>query len=190
MADRWHLWHNLGEYVEKAVAAHRGCLTRPTAHQQMTAAARPGPGPDPPPAEPEGLRDVCGRQRRLVARTRDRHASVHSLLAAGHSQRDTAAILGLSRNTVNRFAAAATPDELLVNATSRETKLDRYKPFLRQRWNEGITTATILHAELQAKGWNGSVQAVERYVRPFRAMTAAPPPARSSPRPARSPAGC
>ena len=77
---------------------------------------------------------------------------------------------------MNRFAAAATAGELLVKATSRETKLDRYKPYLRQRWNEGITTATVLHAELQAKGWKGSVQAVERYVRPFRAMTAAPPP--------------
>jgi transposase len=27
VADRWHLRHNLGEYAEKAVAAHRGCLT-------------------------------------------------------------------------------------------------------------------------------------------------------------------
>jgi transposase len=181
VADRWHLWHNLGEYVEKAVAAHRGCLTRShgTPADDSTAAAISGPaaaGPDPPPAEPEGLRDVCGRDRRLVARTRDRHAAVHGLLAAGHSQREAAAILGLSRNTVNRFAAAATADELLVKATSRESKLDRYKPYLRQRWNEGITTATVLHAELQARGWHGSVQAVERYVRPFRAMTAAPPP--------------
>jgi transposase len=181
VADRWHLWHNLGEYVEKAVAAHRGCLARPGATPAGDCGAPPGPGPAaagpaPPPAQPEGLRDVCGRERRLVARTCDRHAAVHGLLAAGHSQREAAEILGLSRNTVNRFAAAATAGELLVKATSRETKLDRYKPYLRQRWNEGITTATDLHAELQAKGWHGSVQAVARYVRPFRAMTAAPPP--------------
>jgi transposase len=182
VADRWHLWHNLGEYAEKAVAAHRGCLTPPAdalAEPSSSAPASPGraaAGPSPPPAEPEGLHDVCGRDRRLVARTRDRHAAVHGLLAAGHSQRAAAAIPGLSRNTVNRFSAASTAGELLVKATSRASRLDRYKPCLRQRWNEGITTATILHAELQARGWQGSVQAVERYVRPFRAMTAAPPP--------------
>ena len=176
VADRWHLWHNLGEYVEKAVAAHRGCLTRPAgAPEDGGGPASPGQG-TPAPAEPEGLRDVCGRDRRLVARTQDRHVAVHGLLAAGHSERTAARILGLSRNTVHRYAAAASTGELLVKATSRASKLDRYKPYLRQRWNEGITTATVLHAELQARGWQGSVQAVERYVRPFRAMTAAPPP--------------
>jgi transposase len=174
VADRWHLWHNLGEYAEKAVAAHRGCLTRPAGAPEDGSPASPGPGT--PPAEPEGLRDVCGRERRLVGRTRDRHAAIHGLLAAGRSEREAARILSLSRGTVHRFAAAASADELLVKATSRASKLDRYKPYLRQRWNEGITTATVLHAELQAKGWHGSVQAVERCVRPFRAMTAAPPP--------------
>lgn len=77
---------------------------------------------------------------------------------------------------MHRFAAAASAGELLVKATTRPTGLDRYKPYLRRRWNEGVTSATALHAELQAKGWQGSVQAVQRYVRPFRAMTAAPPP--------------
>jgi hypothetical protein len=91
---------------------------------------------------------------------------------------------------VHRSATAASAEELLVKATTRQTKLDRYKPYLRRRWNEGITSATALHAELQAKGWQGSVQAVQRYVRPFRAMTAARRPARWSRPPARSPAGC
>ena len=127
-------------------------------------------------AAPEGLRDVCGRERRLVARTHDRHAAVHSLLAGGNSEREAARTLGLSRGTVHRFAVAASAEELLVKATSRPTKLDRYKPCLCQRWTDGITSAAALHAALQAKGWHGSVQAVERYVRPFRAMIAAPSP--------------
>jgi hypothetical protein len=173
VADRFHLWHNLGEYVEKAVAAHRGCLPRPAGAPADGSGGPARSGQGTLPAEPEVLRDVCGRERRLVARTRDRHAAVHGLLAAGHSERAAARILSLSRGTVHRYAAAASADELLVKATSRQTRLDRYKPYLRQRWSEGITTATVLHA----RGWHGSVQAVERYVRPFRAMTAAPPPA-------------
>jgi hypothetical protein len=95
------------------------------------------------------MRDVCGRERRLIARTRDRHTAVHGLLAAGHSERETARILGLARGTVHRFAAAASADELLVKATTWPAKLDRCKPYLRRRWNEGITSAAALHAELQ-----------------------------------------
>jgi transposase len=176
VADRWHLWHNLGEYAEKAVVAHRGCLTGAPDEPAAGGEDTPPPGllPDAGPATalpgPDGLRDVCGRERALVSRTRERHAAVRELLQAGRSRREAAEILGLSRNTVNRFAREPDPAALLVKATGRESKLDPFKPWINQRWNQGVTSAAALHAELAATlGWTGSVQAVGRYVRQFRA---------------------
>ena len=172
VADRWHLWHNLGEYAEKAVAVHRGCLSSVPA---IPDSAEPGGPPsgqapsEPLPEEPDGFRDVLGRERVLVARTLERHAAVHKLLREGRSQREAAGILGLDRKTIGRFAAEADPQRLLVKATGRAGKLDPFKPWINQRWNEGLTNAAALHAEMAATlGWTGSVQAVERYVRQFR----------------------
>jgi transposase len=173
--------------------AHRPCLTQPENRNAGAAAGAAGPGPaaapppatspaGPPPAEPGGLHDVCGRKRRLVARTRERHAAVHDLLAAGKSLGAISRILSLDRKTVQRFAREPGVEKLLVKATSRETRLDPFKPWINQRWNEGITDAAALHAELQAQGWTGSAQAVRRYVRPFRQLPAAPPPAAAVPK--------
>ena len=99
VADRWHLWHNLGEAVERAVARYRQHLTAalsaspPAAQDQAT-------GQDP--ASP-----AAQRGGGIAGRTRRRHAEVHQLLAAGRSLAAIAAELGLSRNTVRRFARAA-----------------------------------------------------------------------------------
>jgi Homeodomain-like domain len=117
-----------------------------------------------------------------VTRTRERHAAVHELLAAGHSPAAISRALGLDRQTVQRFAREPDVAKLLVKATSRETRLDPFKPWINHRWNEGITDAAALHAELQAQGWKGSAQAVRRYVRPFRQLAAAPLPAPAVPK--------
>jgi hypothetical protein len=167
VADRWHLWDDLAGYVTGAVTDHYGCLAPPAPPQAPWA---------------DGRLDAEGRPRRLTARTLARHAAVHQQLAAGQSLTATAAALGLHRNTVRRYAAAATPAALLVPATTRPAGLDPFKPWLHQRWNEGLTDARALHAELTELGFTGSDQQVRRYLRPFRQLPAAPPPP-AAPRP-------
>jgi transposase len=187
VADRWHLWHNLAEYAGKTVAGHRGCLKdQPggdgtpgpagTLEQEPSGQAEGGQVP------PDGFLDACGRERRLVARTRERYAEVRGRLDAGESLSAISRVTGLDRKTVQRFARAGSAGELLARATSRESRLDEFKPYLHQRWNEGVTDAAALHAELRERGWAGSVQTVRRYVRPFRQAPAAPDPAPAVPK--------
>ncbi len=186
VADRWHLWHNLAEYANKTVARHRSCLKEPASGE---AAAPPAGSGEAEQHErdaagtgmPGGPDGVCGTQGRLVTRTQERHAAIGELLAAGESLRAISRILGLSRPTVRRFARAASPDDLLAESI-RESGLDPFKPYLHQRWNEGITDATALHAELQQRGYTGSVRTVRRYLAPLRNGTAAPDPALAVPK--------
>src|SRR6516164_8671666 len=160
VADRWHLWHNLAEYAGKTVARHRGCLK-----DQPACDAAPGSTDtltqEPPvraagaQVAPDGFLDACGRERRLVTRTRERYAEIRGRLDAGESLSAISRATGLDRKTVQRFARAGSAGELLGKATSRDSKLDDFTPYLHQRWNEGITDAAALHAELKQRGWAG-----------------------------------
>jgi len=192
VADRWHLWHNLAEYAEKTVAGHRGCLKDQPGSGDAGGSDAPGTDGTPeqePPGQaedgkvpPDGFLDACGRERRLVTRTRDRYAEIRGRLDAGESLSAISRVTGLDRKTVQRFARAGSAGELLGKATSRESRLDEFKPYICQRWNQGVTDAASLHAELQEQGWAGSVQTVRRYVRPFRQAAAAPDPAPAVPK--------
>jgi len=174
VADRWHLWHNLAEAVERAVSRHRDHL--PAAVQAPPAApARepvPPPAPEPPRAGP------------IASRTRARHADVHRMLAEGRSQAQTAQELGLSRNTVRRFARADSPEELLVNdGTGKQASiLDEHAAYLRERWNAGITNAAQLWQELRDRGYPGGPTYVRQYLARFRGTTAAPEPKPTAPK--------
>src|SRR5262249_10275533 len=160
VADRWHLWHNLAGHVEKAVARHRGCLTGPE------------PPAEPPPEPDLGEAAAAAADQRfedsaLVRRTRERYEAVPALRAQGPGINPIMRNLGLAKETVRRFARAASAEDLLANARGRRPSvLDDFKPYLHQRWNAGHTNVLELHAEIAAAGYQGSYATVRFYLQP------------------------
>lgn len=164
VADRWHIWKNLVEAVEKTVIQHRALLREPEETSLIRTAA--------PVKTPELAPRPSGEPRhsgRLSDRVREQHAAVHALLDDGLGMRTIGRRLGLARNTVRRLARAATADELLVGQwTGRSSILDPYKPYLHQRWAEGCTVARRLFEELRERGYPGGESVVKRYVQQLR----------------------
>jgi transposase len=175
VADRWHLWHNLAEYVDKTVAAHHGCL-----QQQDT--ITPEVGIEPGTADDlvevaEAAQVQRTENAALVARTNARYQAVHALKADGKGIKTIMRELGLAKETVRRFFRAEGVEELLAKPRAgRPSVLDAYKSYLHERWNAGITNASTLHREITGQGYRGSRGTVAAYLAPFRAPGAAPPP--------------
>jgi hypothetical protein len=154
VADRFHLWQNLAKAVEKCVAAHRASL------------AGPGPGPasadepaapaDPAhPAQPEPSGKYADRARR-------HHAIVHDLLDQGRGLREIARHLGWGLHTVQRYARAATWQELADGRWKgpRPSKLDPFKPYLDQRTGQGCgngyLSALLPQLRQRWESWRGA----------------------------------
>jgi transposase len=166
VADRWHLWHNLAEAVERAVARHRSCLQEPP----------PDPEPGPPAAQA-----AAAAEGDLAARTRARHAQIHAALARGLTITQISRTLRLERTTVRRYATAGTPDQLIGARLTRPGLLGPHHAYLRQRWDEGIRSTERLHAELRDRGYQGSLRTLRRLTARLRQDTAVPAPAPAPP---------
>jgi transposase len=145
-ADRWHLWHNVSQAVERAVAQYRRCL-----RTLVTAA----PDPD---REPAPEKDSSGSPwptgHRFADRTRARHADIHALLEAGHSRRSVQRQLGMTWRTVKQLAEAKAPEKLFTGQwQNRPSVLDDYKPYLDDRWNKGCTNMLTERQGERLPGW-------------------------------------
>ncbi|MFE7216542.1 ISL3 family transposase [Streptomyces sp. NPDC057611] len=163
VADRFHLWMNLCEAVERCVAEHRKCLAEPTDETTADTATEPEieTTAEEAPAPMEGLRAI---------KRRERHAAVHALYDKGVQIEVIAKTLGLDRKTVRCYAHAATPDDASRGTGSRRYgQIHSYSPYLYRRWNEGCTDAARLHAEIVELGYHGSKRTVRRHLQQIRA---------------------
>jgi transposase len=166
VADRWHLMKNLTEALERILQRHHTELRQ--AHQQIatvtactppTAAGQPAPTRDTPlvpPALPKRQEET--RQHRRDRR-RARYEEVIKLQQEGHSQREIARRLGLGQRTVRRWVQArGFPEQ---SRRRRRSRLDRFRPYLEQRWQDGIRNVARLWRELQKQGFTGGYSTVK-----------------------------
>lgn len=179
-ADRWHLWKNLGEAVEKTVIAHRKCLSEPVTLDDAGDEAAGGTTETAETAAPltldiEPIDSVATSESSFVTRMRERYAAVRALHAEGMAIRAITRQLRLDRKTVRRIVQTDDVEDLIAKTTSRYSLLDNYKPYLNQRWSSGHTNITRLVTEIREQGYRGSAQTVYRYLRPLHTGRTTPP---------------
>ena len=129
VADRWHLWDNLCQHVERLVASHHACLVP---------ALDTGPGGDV--VDPgESLWPDTTR----VRNTRLRYEQTRELHERGLSMRVIARKLDLNFKTVRRYLRADGVETLLAGGV-RSSVLNSFKPYLHERLATGQGNATVL----------------------------------------------
>ena len=172
VADRWHLFRNLSDAVDRVARNHRGCLRKPTEQENAQPATATAPTPTSVTAD---RGEATSGRRELV--TRQRHAEVHALLERGMSLHAISKVLQLQRNTVRRYARAATAEEMLTQNPRRGSQLDPFTDYLAMRWNQECTNAVELTAEIRQRGYQGSERSVRDLVSTWRTTPVPPSPA-------------
>ena len=92
---------------------------------------------------------------------------IHQLHRAGLSISDISTLTGRNRRTIRKYLQhPQTPQ--YGPRLPRPTKLDAYKPFLKERLAAGVWNATVLLRELRERGYEGQYSILTDFLRPLR----------------------
>lgn len=92
----------------------------------------------------------------------DQFMNIRFLQKQGHSVRQIARMTGHSRNTVRKLLRAKIT--LTPAPRVRGSKLDDHRDYLTERWQAHRLSAVRLLAEIQPRGFTGSVKIVRRFL--------------------------
>jgi transposase len=196
VADRYHVLVNLRDALKGTLTRTSGSLPEmaaergePGASSQRAMAALQAshaPAETAPEDERAGMsqdqREASGARLLTVAEQRRQFSRAHRLARyeqiialhrEGLSLRAIARHLHISRKVVHRSVRAGTFPER-VPTGRRQSKLDRYLPYLRKRWDEGCHNGSQLARELEAQGFRGSASLVRRLTGDWRARLPGP----------------
>lgn len=159
VADRWHLFKNLGDVLERVMTREHRRLRDAAAHIEET---RPL---DPPPEHELTRAEREKRDRR--ARRVERYETVQELKAKGLAISAIARATGLTWITAKKLASAPSFPERTVRRPGPVSVIP-YDAYLRERWEAGNRNAEQLWRELREMGYQGSDQTVRRYIASWR----------------------
>lgn len=149
--DRWHILKNLREALERF-------FNRIAASLKELAAIANEPPVRQKRTKNEQARSEGARLRRLAL-----YEQVVKHYQQGGSILGTARHFQISRQTVRKFVQAPGFPEW-SKAARTKSALDPYRPYLRQRWQQGCQVTTQLWHEVRARGFTGSWMIVYRWV--------------------------
>lgn len=162
VADRWHLLKNLSELVEKVLIGKQSLIK-----QAFQMAFQPGKIPKEFNIEISEINLDSKSESLTEVRRREIYKKIKELFSQGIGIRKISRILKLNRNTVRKYLRAA---EFPFRQTGQgsKSKLRKYAKYLQKRWLEGELNAALLFAEIQERGYSGSISAVRKFVQDWR----------------------
>lgn len=87
---------------------------------------------------------------------------IHALKREGHSIKRIAAMTGRSRNTIRKVLKQKIPQQIIKR--KRTSKLDKFKDYVRERFESCRLSAVRLAEEIRGMGYTGSLRTVRRFV--------------------------
>jgi transposase len=181
VADRFHLVKNIVDAVERAVTR-----LRPHILQTLSPAIKPiaepvvepvtTPAVEMPQTQPHPpimtAKTTRVEQIQFDRRTQRlaRYNEVVDLHTQGLSIRAIARRLQASPSTIRLWLRSGHFPER-ARRKRRTHVLDAFEPYLRQRWQEGCTNATVLFKAIQQQGYRGSYSAVSQHLASWRTPT-------------------
>jgi transposase len=153
-ADRFHLLKNLGEALEGFLAHHLAAHCK-----RQTQATLDEQGPVWQSKREVRLSPTLVRLQHNRREERLAHyEQVIALRKLGMSQAAIASRVGIGASTVQSWLAAGTFPER--KPREQASQLDRYLPYLFQRWEDGCHNIACLFRELVEQGYKGSYESV------------------------------
>ncbi len=173
VADRFHLFKNLTEAVERTLALCRAEI-RTGAFHALSEEEKQAVELVSLPTEFVSVENwkpaptLCTERERLTrhAQRQDRYEQVAALRELGMGNTEIARRLGLTARTLQNWQKKGGPEA--GRRRKRPSKFDPYAHYVLSRWEQGCTNGLQLYREMKEQGYTGTQRQVYQFLVPLR----------------------